>query len=112
VRHIRFAKDINAAIQESEIGPQLAYELARKPEELMRLAKLPVRSAIREIGKFEAQLLSRSTNGSEGAKPVAHSQAPPPIRPVGSGGPTATKRPDEMSFQEYKAWHRQRYGRR
>jgi len=91
---------LQAAILEHEHGPRLAYELAKQPEVLSRLASLPPVAALRELGKFESKL---DLNG-EPRRPSAVSKAPPPISPVGQGSSRSTKSPDQMSQEEYRRW--------
>lgn len=70
------------AIMEAENGEDVAYYLGKNPKEAARIAALPPRAQIREIGKLEAKLLA------EPPKPKTPSKAPAPITPVGgkSGG--------------------------
>jgi hypothetical protein len=91
---------LQAAILEHEHGPRLAYELAKQPEVLSKLASLPPVAALRELGKFESKL---DLNGEQ-RRPSAVSKAPPPISPVGQGSTRSTKSSDEMSQEEYRRW--------
>lgn len=71
-----------AAIMESELGHEIAYYLGSHPEEAKRIAKLPVASQIRELGKIEAKF---STEASPATTKPAVSKAPPPGKPVRAG---------------------------
>ena len=63
-------------IAESEMGPDIAYYLAKNRPDAERIARLsPARAAI-ELGKIEAKLASAPA-------PKAPSKAPAPIEPVG-----------------------------
>jgi hypothetical protein len=97
------------AMQGSEYGPQLAYMLAQKPQELHRIARLNPYAAVLELGRLEARFAS---NSSGSASPVTPSKAPEPIRPVGGGGRTSTKRPEEMTLPEYRRWRESPMARR
>lgn len=90
------------AIKDSDIGPELAYHLAKNPDEALRLsqqAKINPWSAMKELGKLEMKL----------KMPVAPAQtrqvtqAPEPIRPVGTGTAGPDKNFDEMSTAEFIA---------
>lgn len=93
---------VQEAILSSDVGPDLMYELCNNREEYKRINALSPLAAAREIGKIEARILK----SSESEKPEKkQTNAPPPIKPVGSkGSGKSMKSPDEMSFQEYKAW--------
>ena len=103
------------AIQDADIGTEVAYHLGKNPDVAARIAKLSPVAQVREIGKLEAALTPREdTNTSEDddadapepqdTKPV--SKAPKPIKPV-SGGPAKTnpiRNIEGMSQAEYRAY--------
>ena len=90
------------------LGPKLAYELARKPEDFARIASLDPVGALTALGEFKARLEPAKTAAPQqqhqnGVKPV--SRAPNPIRPVGQGaGATSTVSPDQMPLGDYIRW--------
>lgn len=86
------------AIREAaEMGPKIAYELAKNPGEAERIAALsPARQAA-EIGKLEAKLLS-----APAVEPKKPSKAPEPIKPVGGKEAAGDKEPDAKTQPE--AW--------
>lgn len=99
---IPMPQPIIEAIKEADAGPEMAYHLAKHPEEaegLARLAKANPWAAMRELGKLEMKL----------KMPVAPAQtrqvtqAPEPIRPVGTGTAGLEKSLDEMSTAEFIA---------
>ena len=99
------------AIIESEIGPEIAYYLAKNPEELERINDITsALSVAREIGKIEAKL---SAQTSESPKKVIRTNAPKPITPVGG----STKRtvsiddPNVSTEDYYEARKAMRRGR-
>lgn len=116
--------DFDAALQESEDialppylqyeilthehGPQLAYELAKQPAELARIAGLPPAAALRALGQFE----TRQNIGQQTRSPAPVSKAPEPIKPLGTGSATSTKNPGTMDYQEYKRWWAKQHGRK
>lgn len=84
------------AIQESDIGPKIAYYLASNPDEADEIAKMRGSSAIRAIGRIEAKLELGKTSITK---------APPPIEPTGTKA-KAVKSPDDMSDSEFAAWRK------
>lgn len=77
---------LGALIVESENGPLLMYELAKNKAEYQRINALKPLAAARELGRFEAQLLSKTTETKVETKKTTN--APKPITPVGGkGGP-------------------------
>lgn len=87
------------AIMESDVGPRLAYHLANNPDEAYRIAQMSPTSAIRALGRIEAQLESGKTT----TKTV--SSAPEPVKTVG-GRATAKVDPDKLSPEEWVKWRR------
>lgn len=85
------------AIAESDIGPELAYHLAKHPEDAERIARLAPHSAIRELGKLEAKL-----SAPPAVKKVTN--APAPIETVQGRGPQGSKDPGDMTQDEYRKW--------
>jgi hypothetical protein len=75
---------MNDTIFESERGPELAYFLAKHPDECARIEKLKPFAAARELGKIEAALPSIEA-APVAAVPVtpAAKPLPRPARPVG-----------------------------
>ena len=82
-------------IQESEIGPQLAYHLAKNTALARAIYSLPPVQAARELGKLEAKLSA--------PKPVATKAPPPPPR-IEATEPAVEKDPDKMSDEEWLKW--------
>jgi hypothetical protein len=80
---------------ESDIAEDLVYHLAKNPDEAQRIAKLPAYAQAKEIGKLEDKLSAK--------KPPKTSNAPEPIKPIGSGQ-TLTKTVEEMTPEEYKEY--------
>lgn len=78
--------EIVQVAMESNVGPQLAYYLAKNTEEVERIAKLPPHRRLLELGKLEDKLSQPKTS-----KPVAESvkkvtAAPAPVKPVRGTG--------------------------
>ena len=100
---------IGEVILDSEVGPQLAYWLAKNMGEYQRIAALGPLAAARELGKIEAAL-TKPAEPAQAPKPKV-SSAPKPITPVGGRPSGTTKTPDEMEFQDYKRWRENGGGR-
>lgn len=84
------------AIQESDIGPRIAYYLASNPDEADDIAQLRGSAAIRAIGRIEAKLEMSKANTTK---------APTPIEPTGTKA-RAVKSPNEMTDSEFAAWRK------
>lgn len=94
---IRFNEpSVLLAIQESNIGPKIAYYLASNPDEADEIAQMRGSSAIRAIGRIEAKL--------ELGK-ASITKAPPPIEPTGTKA-KAVKSPSDMSDSEFDSWRK------
>lgn len=87
------------AIVTSDIGPNIAYYLAKHPEQATQIHRMKPIAAAKAIGKIEAVLSTR------GGKRV--SKAPAPAKPIGGSGGGAKKNPENMSQAEYEAWRLQ-----
>ena len=84
---------IAAALVDSDIPDKLMHYMAANPDEVAKIAGLsPARQAA-AIGKLEDKVSSA---------PKA-SNAPPPIKPIGSGGRGASGDLETMPYAEYKA---------
>lgn len=92
----------------SDVGDDLAYYLGSNPAEAVRIANMSPVAAARELGKIEAQFVKKDSAEA----PVAKTK-PKPVTPV-SGRATAnvSKNPDDMNFQEFKAWRNKQLSNR
>jgi len=101
------------ALLDSEIGPQVAYYLAKNPDEAERISKLNLIEMNKAIGKIEARLekSSQKGEGDEGkaTKVAKTTKAPPPINPV-KGSAKSKKDPDDQSYEEYLQDRQKRRG--
>lgn len=94
---------VQEVILESDIGPELMYELAKDKDEYARICKLTPLAAARELGKIEARLSksAETKQTSQASKP----KAPPPLTPVGSKSSGSKKSFDpNWSQSEYERW--------
>lgn len=102
VSDVMLSPGMQEAIIDSEIGPEILYNLSKNRKELERINQLGLVAQAREIGKLEANL-SKSDDSRPEVK--TKTAAPPPPKPVGTKSPSKTaKDPSDMSFEEYKAW--------
>jgi hypothetical protein len=112
LRDVYSAPALDACVQESELGAELAYYLAQHPDEITRLNQVAQTAPLamaREIGKLEMRL-SSPTNGTPASRPSGSSGSPvppPPPQPVSGGSHGApTDYRDDMSQAEFEAWRR------
>lgn len=85
-------------IAESDVGPQLAYHLAKNREVARAIYSLPPTAAARELGKIEARLSQPRAEA-----PRLPSAPPPPPR-VDATEPEVERDPDKMSMDEWLKW--------
>lgn len=98
-------------IKDSEVGPDVAYELASNVEEAQRIFKLSPLEQAREFGRMEQRHLDKATRRARKAeqanddapKPNIVSKAPtPPRRRVGGGGGTVEAAADTDDFAAFE----------
>lgn len=97
-----------AAIMESEVGPQIAYHLAKNPEEEKRIYGLSPARALLALGKIELEYTKPKENSAKPeekppeAKPVT-TRAPAPITTLkGEGGAIPQDLSGPLPFKEYR----------
>lgn len=93
------------SIVESDMGPQIAYHLAKHPEAVQRMNEMTPLQVAREIGRLEAQL-SQAKGASPQPTPKRTTNAPAPITPVRGNNGQFTKAPDAMTDAEWYAANR------
>ena len=89
---------IAAAVTYSDIAPKLMAFMSQNPDEVARIANLPLARQAAEIGRLEGKILATPS-----APKV--SKAPAPIDPIG-GNKGGTKDPAQMSQKEFNEWRR------
>jgi len=106
---LRITTVMAETIQESDVGPDVAYYLGSNPKEADRISRLSPFLQAKEIGRIEAKL------ASEPAPVKKTTSAPPPIKPVtarSAGAPardtTDPKSVKDMSTSEWIEAERQR----
>ena len=106
--------DVVEYLQESEVGPDLMYHLAKHPDTLDRLRKLSPRRFIAELGKLEDKLTAPPAREPDPKEPeptlpptAKVSKAPAPIAPLDAAGTSpVSKDPSQMSVQELREYRR------
>lgn len=107
------ADEILQAVVDSEIGPKIAYYLAKNPEVVERINAMPAHRRLIEMGKLEDRLTSESQAKPASAPQKQPSRAPAPVKPASGGAPVVIqKAPHEMTPQEYIAYRNKTAGRR
>lgn len=81
-------------IQSSEVGPQIAYKLAKDPAARQRLATLPIDQAFYELGKIEASLEAQPTRKA--------TTAPPPVETLSGANNVTQINLEDMPWNEYR----------
>ena len=94
-------------IRLSEIGPQLAYHLAKNPDVALELSKLSDRETVRRMTLLESDLKSEK---AKVGKTV--SDAPPPVPKLPAGNEGLEKDPKEMTDKEFAKWRRKQIASR
>ena len=79
--NVTVSDDIKFSILESDVGPRILYHLAEDLEFAKKLATMPTRKALIEIGKLE-KLYEKNDAKQE---TVVKSKAPAPIKPLRAG---------------------------
>ena len=82
---VQVRDEVRDAILESDVGPQILYQLASDDELAQRISSLPVNKAFKELGKLEVQFERKEAPAEIKSEPVARSKAPAPIKPLTAG---------------------------
>lgn len=99
------APHVLESILDSDVGPQLAYHLAKNPDVAERLNDMTPVQAARELGRLEAQLAQPKADAS--TPPAKRTtNAPAPINPVRGGNGQFTKPAEAQSDAEWYAANR------
>ncbi len=116
-------KDVPAYIiqfmRESEQGADIAYYFADNREELTKISKLSPIMALARLGKLETRFEPKVEEKAETTPKVEikaetrTSTAPPPITPLsGASSGTVVTDPSKMSFQQLRAYEREKSKRK
>lgn len=103
VGELKPVNEVALAIMEEENGTDIIYHLMTEKKEFARIAALPVRAQIREIGKLSAKL------AAEALKAKTPSKAPAPIATVGGKAGGANELPSDSD--DIETWMRKENAR-
>jgi hypothetical protein len=82
---VQVRDEVRDAILESDVGPQILYQLASDDELAQRISTMPVNKALKELGKLEGQFERKEAPPEVKSETVARSKAPAPIKPLTAG---------------------------
>lgn len=100
---------VEEAIYSSEIGPEVFYELAKKPKLFNRINKMSPIQAAKEIGKVEARLMKSETPSKKvGKKKTKISKAPAPLTKTNSKSPGKSTKTSSDNLDDFAEWERNR----
>lgn len=85
---------VGDTVMRTEKAAEITYYLAKNPEQAIAIASMPPMMMAREIGKLEAQFISKRVTS-----------APPPPKTVGSSDKGSQGLSDDLSSEE---WYRRR----
>lgn len=110
---IPFHPAILQALQTSPQGAALAYHLATHPQEAEEVARAahanPV-AGLMILGQLAGQLQAPAPASSR-PSPTPATPLPRPITPLnGNGAAQSTVSPDQMDFDDFRAWWKKTYG--
>lgn len=97
-------------IQESELGPQVAYYLGKNLDEARAITEMSPTQAARALGRIEAKL-EKPPTPPPAPKPAV-SQAPPPPPRLEATEPAVEKDPDQMSMGDWLKWRNKQLSRK
>ena len=107
--------DVQYAIFElREAGAAVTYYLGTHPDYAVKLAKMPVRSAVMEVGRLSQKLTPESGSGrsaaGNGAPPKPRPRIPAPVTPVRTSATsqslTSTEAAKNKNYKAFKAAQR------
>ena len=110
----RLSPQLRQGLGDSEMAPELAYHLARHPDELQRLSGMQPLALSRALGRLEQQLTVPSRPPSP--PPTAKPAPPTPLNGAGSPGPRAVTELSDadiesMSQAEFEAAYKRTFPR-
>lgn len=94
------------ALIATPLAGDLLYHFAKNPALCAEIAEMPASQALVAMGRLEQQL-ETAAGGAPGAQATtttarAKRRLPKPVTPVRGSTATATVKPDEMPYQQYK----------
>lgn len=92
---IQISDSLIEALQESEFGPEITYNLAKNRDEALRLSQLNERQLNRELGRMEAMMSAQA--------PAARTTKAPAPASVSTNAKTPSIKLESASMDEFKA---------
>lgn len=103
-------------IYESDQSAQIAYYLAKNPEETQKIAKMKPILGLAELGKLADKLTTKPVEPPKEVAPVVVPErggAPPPITPIATtASGTVNTDPARMTFRELREFEKSRSKKR
>ena len=103
-------------IYESDQSAEIAYYLAKNPDETQKIAKMKPILGLAELGKLADKLTTKPVEPPKEVAPVVVPErggAPPPITPIATtASGTVNTDPARMSFRELREFEKQRTKKR
>ena len=106
--NVPFTGQIAELIKTSDVGPELAYHLAKNRDAVTKLASLPPVTMARELGRIEARILAAKE------APKSPAKAPPPAPPpkLAAGDADVGKPMSQWTDAEFKRWREREIAKR
>jgi hypothetical protein len=89
--------EVAEELMSSDLGGDIAYYLAKHPEEVGQLNRMETRSIARYVGRLEEKIEREKASASK----VKLSKAPAPIKPASPSSASSIKNLEDMSMAEY-----------
>lgn len=93
---------VREILHDSEDPAGVAYYLGKNRAEAASISRMNPIAAARAIAKIEAEIKGSAPPPQATKKHV--SNAPPPVKPLGTGGSVVNKDPAKMTQAEYEKW--------
>lgn len=95
-------QNLAGSVMQLENTPEVFYALSKDLNLAVALNNMPETQRLIELGRLSVEVT---------VKPVTVSKAPPPVESAQGGTAAAEGGPrDDMSMEEFNAWHDKRYG--
>ena len=100
---IEVSGEMQMALLESEMGPDLVYYFASNPKEAQRVNRLSPASMGRELAKIEQKLEGGNKEPDDAQPPTGRESAPRPIEPVrGTNGVAVESTRAQKDYRTYR----------
>jgi hypothetical protein len=105
--NLMVSNEAQAALMDSDVGPEICHYLAKNPEEVEKLNGMTIDKMLKFIGKLEDKVETKQETKQTAPK-ASISQAPAPISPIKGGTSVASNKLDDKgefhgTYDEWKA---------